>query len=62
MYLDRFVEIGNAKKRFHCPAHPSTQAILPAVPVADPLVRQKRIALKSEIPTLHLQALRKIAF
>lgn len=41
MYLGRIVEMGAAKEVFAHPMHPYTQALLHAVPVPDPLAKDK---------------------
>ena len=50
MYLGRMVEFGNTENLFEKPLHPYTEALLSAVPVADPTVQIERIPLKGEIP------------
>ena len=50
MYLGRMVEFGPAEELFEKPLHPYTEALLSAVPVADPTVQMDRIPLKGEIP------------
>ena len=50
MYLGRMVEFGKTEDLFEKPLHPYTEALLSAVPVADPTVQIKRIPLKGEIP------------
>lgn len=50
MYLGRMVEFGDTEKLFEHPMHPYTEALLSAVPVADPTVQIERIPLKGEIP------------
>lgn len=50
MYLGRMVEFGETEKLFSSPKHPYTEALLSAVPVADPEVVMDRIPLKGEIP------------
>ena len=50
MYLGKLVEFGETEKLFASPRHPYTEALLSAVPVADPDVVMDRIPLKGEIP------------
>ncbi len=50
MYLGRMVEFGKTEDLFEKPLHPYTEALLSAVPVADPTVKIERIPLKGEIP------------
>ncbi len=51
MYLGRPVEHGPAAEVFSTPAHPYTQALLSATPVADPDHVSERIILKGEMPS-----------
>ncbi len=50
MYLGKMVEYGETEQIFAHPKHPYTEALMSAVPVADPTFRQERIPLKGEIP------------
>lgn len=51
MYLGHVVETGTVAQVFAAPYHPYTEALLSAVPVADPRQRRKRIVLEGEIPS-----------
>lgn len=50
MYLGKMVEYTDTKTLFQSPLHPYTEALLSAVPIADPTVTMERIPLKGEIP------------
>jgi peptide/nickel transport system ATP-binding protein len=51
MYLGRFVETGDADDVFAPPYHPYTEALLSAIPVADPTVSQENIRLAGSVPS-----------
>lgn len=53
MYLGRMVEIADSEELYENPLHPYTQALLSAIPVANPNIaaRQQRIPLKGELPS-----------
>lgn len=50
MYLGRMVEFGLTDQIFQTPKHPYTEALMSAVPVADPTYQLERIPLEGEIP------------
>jgi peptide/nickel transport system ATP-binding protein len=50
MYLGRMVEYGASEELFKNPFHPYTEALLSAVPIADPDLENQRIPLQGEIP------------
>jgi peptide/nickel transport system ATP-binding protein len=51
MYLGHVVEMGTTDQVFSPPYHPYTEALLSAVPIADPHVVKKRIVLEGDIPS-----------
>lgn len=51
VYLGRLCEFGLAEQVFQPPYHPYTEALLSAIPVPDPTVRQERIHLEGNVPS-----------
>ena len=51
MYLGHIVEVAPTDELFENPKHPYTQALLSAVPEADPHLKKEKIALKGDIPS-----------
>jgi peptide/nickel transport system ATP-binding protein len=50
MYLGKMVEYASTDQLFRKPFHPYTEALLSAVPIADPTIILERIPLQGEIP------------
>ncbi|MGD1820914.1 MAG: ABC transporter ATP-binding protein [Pleomorphochaeta sp.] len=50
MYLGKLIEFSDTKELFSNPEHPYTEALLSAVPIADPLLQNERLPLVGEIP------------
>ncbi|HJT13921.1 MAG TPA: ABC transporter ATP-binding protein, partial [Dongiaceae bacterium] len=51
MYLGQVMEYGSTEDVFAPPYHPYTEALLSAVPIADPDVHQRRIILEGAMPS-----------
>ena len=50
MYVGRLVELASTEELFSKPRHPYTEALMSAVPRADPRNRSQRILLQGDIP------------
>ena len=51
MYLGQLFEVGEARELFQPPYHPYTEALVSAIPVADPLHKTERILLSDNLPS-----------
>ncbi|MEQ8666058.1 MAG: ABC transporter ATP-binding protein [Rhodospirillales bacterium] len=52
MYLGQIMERGTTDEVFAPPYHPYTEALLSAVPIADPQVTKRRIVLEGNLPSV----------
>jgi oligopeptide/dipeptide ABC transporter ATP-binding protein len=51
MYVGKIVEMADTNTLLHQPLHPYTEALLSAIPPADPDIRPDRIRLQGEVPS-----------
>ena len=52
MYMGRLCETGTPEEVFVPPYHPYTEALLSAVPIADPEVTKREIVLEGNLPSV----------
>jgi oligopeptide/dipeptide ABC transporter ATP-binding protein len=51
MYVGKIVEMAETNELLHHPLHPYTEALLSAIPPADPDIHPDRIQLGGEVPS-----------
>ena len=51
MYVGKLVELAPTDELLHNPRHPYTEALVSAVPPADPLIKMERVILEGDVPS-----------
>jgi peptide/nickel transport system ATP-binding protein/oligopeptide transport system ATP-binding protein len=51
MYLGKIVELTTRDALFMMPLHPYSQALISAIPIADPTLKRQRTILKGDVPS-----------